>query len=202
MSEGPEQPVVRDRRRIDPVTGEVRAAEATPPGPGDAADPGSALAGELAGDVAAAEALIAELDDARAKESVLLDDLRRLQAEYANYRKRVERDRDVARDSAVAGVLEQLLPVLDDVGRARDHGDLDGAFRTVGEALEAVAQRLGLERYGADGDPFDPAVHEALMHRTDPEATAAVCEQVLFPGYRYKERLLRAARVSVVEPGD
>jgi molecular chaperone GrpE len=199
FDEGLEQPegapVIRDRRKIDPTTGAVRE-HARAGGPADA----GLVEGEIAGDIAAAEAVAAQLDDARAKEADLLEDLKRLQAEYVNYRRRVDRDRDVARDTAIAGVLEALLPVLDDIGRARDHGDLDGAFKPVAENLEAVVTRLGLERYGEAGEPFDPAVHEALLHSHDETVTEPTCVQVLFPGYRFKDRILRAARVAVAEP--
>jgi molecular chaperone GrpE len=204
FSEGPEQPegapVIRDRRKIDPLTGAVR--DPGPPGSprSGAPDDHGTVAGAIADDIAAAEAVTAELDAARAKEGALLEDLKRLQAEYVNYRRRVDRDRDVARDLAIAGVLEALLPVLDDIGRAREHGDLDGAFRTVAENLEAVVTRLGLERYGEAGQPFDPAVHEALLHSHDDSVTEPTCVQVLFPGYRFGERILRAARVAVAEP--
>ena len=91
-------------------------------------------------------------------------DLQRLQAEYANYRKRVERDRMAVREQALANVLTELLPVLDDIGRAREHGELSGGFKSVAESLEAAAVKLGLTSYGEDGDPFDPNLHEALMH--------------------------------------
>ena len=208
----PEQPegspVIRDRRRIDPTTGAVRAPGTTPgarpPGTGAPADGpangGAEVEAELAADVAAAQSLTAELESSRAKHTALLEDLQRLQAEYVNYRRRVDRDRSVARDTAVAGVLEALLPLLDDIGRAREHGDLDGAFRTMAENLEAVVTRLGLERYGEVGEPFDPAVHEALLHSHDDTVTEATCVQVLFPGYRFGDRILRAARVAVAEP--
>jgi len=194
-------PVIRDRRKIDPVTGEIRD-----PGPRpNAPEPGTA-ASASAGDGAAkpvdpaADQLARELDEVRAKESALVDDLKRVQAEYVNYRRRVDRDRDVSRELAVAGVLETLLLVLDDIGRARDHGDLDGAFKTVAESLEATVTRLGLTKYGEPGDEFDPAVHEALMHEMSDEVTVATCTQILFPGYRVGERILRAARVAVAEP--
>ena len=189
----PTGPVIRDKRRIDPVTGQVRD-----PGPQTAA-PGPGLADQPPGN-GAADQLMAELEDVRAKESALVDDLKRLQAEYVNYRRRVDRDRDVARDLAVAGVLEALLPVMDDIGRARDHGDLEGAFKTVAENLEATVARLGLVKYGEPGEPFDPAVHEALMHEHSDDVSEPTCTQVLFPGYRVGERILRAARVAVAEP--
>ena len=193
----PTGPVIRDKRRIDPVTGQVRDPGPTSSGP----EPGSAPAGTAGGPSnGAADHLMAELDEVRAKESSLVDDLKRLQAEYVNYRRRVDRDRDVARDLAVSGVLESLLPVLDDIGRARDHGDLEGAFKTVAENLEATVARLGLVRYGEPGDAFDPAIHEALMHEHTNEVSEATCTQILFPGYRVGERILRAARVAVAEP--
>lgn len=191
-------PIIRDKRRIDPQTGQMRDPGPPSGGPAPPRAPGYPPGVEV-GD-GEADALLRELEDVRAKESALVDDLKRLQAEYVNYRRRVDRDRDVARDLAVASVLEQLLPVLDDIGRARDHGDLDGAFRTVAENLEATVARLGLERYGQVGDPFDPAVHEALMHEHSDEVAEATCVQVLFPGYRIAERILRPARVAVAEP--
>ena len=132
-----------------------------------------------------------------------LGDLQRVTAEYANYRKRVDRDRIAVLEAATAGLLDQLLPLLDDIGRAREHGDLTGGFKGVGEGLEQVAERLGLERFGVDGEPFDPAVHEALMPAApDPAATVATCAQVFQQGYRLRGgKVLRPARVSVSEPG-
>jgi len=181
-------PVVRDRRRIDPETGELRA-----PGEGAAADQPTEAGAEPAvssKELAAAEALAAER----------LEQLQRVQAEYVNYRRRVERDREAVRENAVASVLGELLGVLDDIGRARDHGDLTGAFRSVAESLEAVTAKLGLVRYGEVGDEFDPTVHEALMHEYSDEVSVPTCTQVLMPGYRYGERIIRAARVAVAEP--
>jgi molecular chaperone GrpE len=101
-------------------------------------------------------------------------------------------------------VLNALLPLLDDVERARQHGDLDGAFKSVGEGLEAVVEKLGLERFGEVGEEFDPARHEALMTaEPNPDATVATCAQVLQPGYRLTSgRVLRPARVAVAEPAD
>jgi molecular chaperone GrpE len=177
-------PVVHDRRRIDPETGALREGAAVSRA---TAHPTGVVGGDP---LAAAQAEAAER----------LDDLRRLQAEYVNYRRRVERDRDAARENAVASVLLDLLPVLDDIGRARDHGDLNGGFRSVAEALEAAVTKIGLERYGEPGDPFDPKVHEALMHEYSDEFDVPTCTQVLMPGYRYGSRILRPARVAVAEP--
>jgi molecular chaperone GrpE len=141
-----------------------------------------------------------ELAAAKAEASERLEALMRLKAEYENYRKRVDRDRDLVRENAVAAVLRELLSLLDDIGRARDHGDLTGGFRSVADALEAVTQKFGLIRYGEVGDEFDPTVHEALMHEYSDDVTVPTCTQVLMPGYRHGEKVLRAARVAVADP--
>ena len=157
--------------------------------------------------IAALETKIGELTEALAarddRVAELTADLQRVSAEYANYRKRVDRDRVAVVEMATAGLLAELLPVLDDVDRARQHGDLTGAFQSVAERLEAVVDRAGLEKYGTPGEPFDPAVHEALMQaEPDPSSSVAVCAQVLQSGYRLSGgRVLRPARVSVAEPG-
>jgi len=197
-------PVVRDKRRLDPETGQVRAAyAATEP---VAADAGQASADSV--DVGPAPAASpehhAELEAARAVAEERLLDLQRLQAEYVNYRRRVDRDRDVARDLAVASVLEALLPVLDDLHLARQHGDLEGGpFAAIAEKLESTLGRFGLARYGEPGEAFDPTVHEALLH-TQAELAEGTTEttvvQILQPGYRAGERVLRAARVAVADP--
>lgn len=130
----------------------------------------------------------------------LTADLQRLQAEYANYRKRVERDRAVAGEIAVAGVLSELLSTLDDIDRAAQHGELTGGFKSVSDQLIATTTRLGLEKYGQDGDEFDPQIHEALMHETSADVAVATASKILQPGYKFKERVLRPARVAVVDP--
>ena len=182
----PDRVVVRDKRRIDPVSGELRE--------GHPAEGAGTTEGEAAGEESAAD-----LDTAAAE---LTADLQRVQAEYANYRKRVDRDRALVVEMATAGLLAELLPLLDDVERARQHGDLDGAFKSVGEGIEAVAEKLGLQRFGDAGEPFDPAVHEALM-QAEPtsDSDVAICAQVLQPGYRLASgRVLRPARVAVSQP--
>lgn len=132
-----------------------------------------------------------------------LADLQRLQAEYVNYRKRVERDRDVARDSAVASVMESLLPVLDDIELARQHGDLDnGPFAAIAEKLESSLGRFGLARYGEIGSAFDPNIHEALLHNESDEYEEPSVSMVMQPGYMVGEKVLRAARVAVSAPGN
>jgi len=196
-------PVVRDKRRLDPVTGQVRAAY-TSTDPEEPTSPGPDGAGLAAGSAPVAAVHPAELEAARAVADERLLDLQRLQAEFVNYRRRVDRDRDVARDTAVASVLEALLPVLDDVHLARQHGDLEGGpFAAIAEKLDAVLARFGLARYGEPGEVFDPTVHEALVH-TEAElaegTSATTVVAILQPGYRAGERVLRAARVAVADP--
>ena len=132
--------------------------------------------------------------------ATLTADLQRLQAEYSNYRKRVERDRTVASEIAVAAVLSELLSTLDDIDRAAQHGELAGGFKSVADQLISTTTKLGLEKYGTDGDEFDPQIHEALMHETSAEVKVATASKILQPGYKFKERVLRPARVSVTDP--
>ena len=175
----PDRVVVRDRRRLDPETGLPREAAATPPPADGVAEPAETV-----------EVVPDRVDE-------LTADLQRLSAEYANYRKRVQRDQVAVAEAATAGLV--------DVDRARAHGDLQGAFKVVGEGLEGLVTRLGFERYGEPGDAFDPQVHEAVMSAPeDPAATAPACAQVFSPGYRSTSpggRVLRAAKVAVAEPG-
>jgi molecular chaperone GrpE len=114
----------------------------------------------------------------------------------------VDRDRQAVREQALANVLSELLPALDDIGRAREHGELTGGFKSVAESLEAAVAKLGLISYGEDGDPFDPTVHEALMHSYSADVTEPTCVRILQPGYQVGDRILRPARVAVAEPGD
>ena len=132
--------------------------------------------------------------------ATLTADLQRLQAEYSNYRKRVERDRAVASEIAVASVLIELLSILDDIDRAAEHGELTGGFKSVADQLIATTTKLGLEKYGKDGDEFDPQIHEALMHETSAEVKVATASKILQPGYKFKERVHRPARVAVTDP--
>lgn len=173
-----------DKRRIDPDTYEVRRPET----------PADALGVEEMVDAAFVEG---EFGEVEAKVAELTGDLQRVHAEYANYRRRVERDRELVKDNAVGGVINELLPVIDDVDRARQHGELEGAFKTVGEALEATLTRLGLEKYGEPGQAFDPTVHEALTTESRDDVTEPTVVAVYQPGYRYAGRVLRPARVAV-----
>lgn len=154
-------------------------------------------------DTAAAEELeVADVTPDQVTDPVvtLTNDLQRLQAEYANYRKRVERDRSLAYELAIGSVLTELLALLDDVDRAEQHGELLGGFKAVADQLNAITARIGLEKYGTEGEAFDPQIHEALMHDTSADVAVATASKILQPGYKYKERILRPARVSVTDP--
>jgi molecular chaperone GrpE len=234
-------PVIRDNRRIDPVTGQPRRgkhAATSPAGTSGAGRPGgpagppggagrhgrdngdevsaeeevidapeeseSAVSGPAgsgtasgrpapAGDATGAEALRTQLAERTA-------DLQRLQAEYANYRKRVERDRATVREFAVSSVLTELLPALDAIGIARDHGELSGGFKSVADQIQAAVVKLGLVTYGQKGDAFDPKIHEALTHTYSPDVAEETCVEIFQPGYKVGERILRPARVAVAEP--
>ncbi|MEO3786078.1 nucleotide exchange factor GrpE [Actinocorallia sp. B10E7] len=193
MTNSQDEPVIRDSRRIDPETGELRTPPAT-----ETEEESAALAGEVVDETAEQQAdgrLQEQLDERTA-------DLKRLQAEYVNYRKRVERDRVAVREQAIAGVLTDLLPILDSLDKAREHDELVGAFKSVGESLETTLGKLGLERFGEAGEPFDPNVHEALTHVPSPDATEESILEVYQPGYRIGERVVRPARVVVSGPQD
>ena len=130
----------------------------------------------------------------------LTADLQRLQAEYSNYRKRVDRDRALAHDMAIGAVLTELLAIVDDIDRASEHGELTGGFKSVADQIVNTTTRIGLEKYGEVGDAFDPAIHEALMHDTSADVAVATASKILQPGYKYKDRVLRPARVAVTDP--
>ncbi len=175
MSHAPNEP--------DAAVGEAAAPEPASQLPQEAEPPEEGVTAEL----------VRELDERTA-------DLQRLQAEYVNYKRRVDRDREAVRDTARAAVLVGLLGVLDDLDRARDHGELTGGFKAVADSLERALTGLGLERFGTPGEPFDPRVHEALMHEHGDDVDGPTAQTILQPGYRVGERVLRAARVAVVEP--
>ncbi|CAN5485910.1 nucleotide exchange factor GrpE [soil metagenome] len=226
-------PIIRDKRKVDPHTGAVRDARAAEQA-GEQSDaaledsleeqPDVADEAEDLGDWVADDA--ADMSGAMVEETVRgeepasseeplssdaqaaadrLEDLRRLQAEFVNYRRRVDRDRARDRDVAVGGALEAILPVLDDIHSARQHGDLaDGPFAAIAEKLESALTKQGAELFGEVGETFDPAVHEALMHLPDAELAEGTTEttivQVIQPGFRVGERLVRPARVAVADP--
>ncbi len=206
QAEEHEGPVVHDRRRIDPRTGEIREearATAPSPGAGDAAGAdaeATATTGEPGGAEEAPAASAAEVEALKSAVVERTNDLKRLQAEYVNYKRRVDRDRQANQEQAVGSVLTELLPVLDDIGRAREHEELSGGFKAVAEALETSLSKLGLVKFGEVGDEFDPRVHDALMHAYSDDVSGPTCSAILQPGYRLGERVLRPARVAVTEP--
>jgi molecular chaperone GrpE len=218
-------PVIRDNRRIDPVTGQPRrgkhaasqpagtAGAGRPGGPGSprqrsegASVPADEVRQPEGGAAAAPTAPTAPAAEAPASgqlQSQLAErtaDLQRLQAEYANYRKRVDRDRATVREQAVASTLSELLPVLDAIGQAREHGELSGGFKSVADSLQAAVGKLGLVSYGQRGDAFDPKIHEALTHTYSPDVVEDTCVEIFQPGYKVGERILRPARVAVAAP--
>ena len=208
-SEGnePRKPVIRDNRKVDPETGAARHpdSEAAAPAEGNAAPTdGDALSQAeeiLNGVEVPAEESVAPGAAAEAQATELRNDLLRLQAEYVNYRKRVERDRAVAGEMAVIGVLNSLLPVLDDIDAARQHGDLEGGpFAAIATKLETALKTYGLERIADTGVEFDPTVHEALIQQPGEDIQVDTVSQVLRSGYRSGERVLRAAQVIVAVP--
>jgi molecular chaperone GrpE len=188
---GPDEPdrvVIRDNRKIDPVTGEARKKSET----------GSAAQAEPGPDATPSEEAVPKA------EALLLEertrDLQRVQAEYANYRKRAERERQSAGELAIGRTLAELLPVLDDLDRARAHGDLTGALKAVADHLEAVFAKLGLVPFGEVGDPFDPVVHEAVLHEESDSVSEPTSTTILRQGYKHGDRLLRPAMVGVTDP--
>jgi molecular chaperone GrpE len=157
---------------------------------------------ELAADAAGGDPAPEEpaLDEQAVKVAELTADLQRLQAEYLNYKRRVDRDRDLVLQNAKASILQALLPVLDDIDRAREHGEVQGGFKAVADSLSRVVSGEGLIRFGEPGDAFDPRVHEALMHGLSAEVTTTTCDKVVQAGYRIGERIVRPAMVTVVDP--
>jgi molecular chaperone GrpE len=189
-------PVVRDRRRVR-ATGK-HAEPSPPPAGGEAAGAGLAAGGPA--EAGPAAGLGAELAALRGELEERTRDLQRVTAEYANYRKRVERDRALIGEQATANVLSALLPVLDDLDRAREHGELVEGVAAVAEQLIATIGKFGLTPFGERGDPFDPNRHEAVAHLTSAEVNKPTCVDVLRRGYLLGSRLLRPAMVAVADP--
>jgi molecular chaperone GrpE len=198
-SEDGERVVVRDRRRIDPETGAVRTPDGESLSPRGAEPPPGAV--EPQAEIPADDPRVVELTAEVAERTA---DLQRLSAEYANYRRRVDRDREAVLVNARAQFVGELLTILDDVERAGTHGDLTGPFKSVADKLVSVVQKLGLEPFGVEGEPFDPSVHEAVQHESADVAgpTVTVLASVLRRGYRIGDRVLRPAMVVVVDRAD
>ena len=169
--------------------------EGAPLEPQDVADEGAPTDGAEAG---AGVDPVAEAQQALAERTA---DLQRLQAEYLNYKRRVDRDRELVRENATYAALAPIVDVLDTIDRAREHGDLDPGFQAVAEQLERVVAQAGLVKFGEPGDAFDPQFHEALSHiGQDPEVKVTTAKVVAKAGYRFGDRVVRAAQVLVVDP--
>ncbi|RBY76644.1 nucleotide exchange factor GrpE [Blastococcus sp. TF02-09] len=205
MTSGEEQPrvVIRDKRRIDPNSGEVRAPAGEQPA---GAPPGPTLAGEqmseheMPVDDQPQQVPSAGGDDLSSQLAERTEDLQRVTAEYANYRRRVDRDRTLVVDQAAERFAANLFPIVDDIERARDHGDLTGAFKVVADRVLGLLDGLGVEAFGAAGDAFDPSLHEAVMHDTSADVVVPTATTVLRQGFRRGDRVLRTAMVAVTEP--
>ncbi|TFV67281.1 UNVERIFIED_ORG: nucleotide exchange factor GrpE [Bacillus sp. AZ43] len=209
MSE-PQEPrvVIHDKRRIDPVTGAVRVPAGAQPAGTSGSAPDPAAPGEQMSEhetpvdeqptqAPAAPGAGGDLEKQLAERT---EDLQRVTAEYANYRRRVDRDRSLVVDQAAERFALQLFPIVDDIERARDHGDLTGAFKVVADRVLGLLDGLGVEAFGVAGDPFDPSLHEAVIHDTSSEVSVPTATTVLRQGFRRGDRVLRTAMVAVTEP--
>ncbi|EEP72664.1 chaperone grpE [Micromonospora sp. ATCC 39149] len=193
-ADSPAEGLVED---VEIVVDEIKVEAASVDGPPVVDAPAQPVEGTAP---AAAAPLGAELEALRAELDERTRDLQRVTAEYANYRKRVDRDRSLVQEQATGSVLAALLPILDDLDRAREHGDLVGPFGTVAEQLTTALGKFGLSAFGEQGDPFDPTRHEAVAHQTSADVTEPTCVQVMRRGYQLGERLLRPAIVAVADP--
>jgi len=199
--QGEETPrvVIRDKRRIDPTSGAVRVPAGEQPA---GTRPGTDLPGEQMSEheTATDQAPAAADDDLARQLAERTEDLQRVTAEYANYRRRVDRDRTVVVDQAAERFATQLFPIVDDIERARDHGDLTGAFKVVADRVLGLLDGLGVQAFGTAGDPFDPSLHEAVLHDTSAEVDVPTATTVLRQGFRRGDRVLRTAMVAVTDP--
>jgi molecular chaperone GrpE len=221
-----EEPVVNDKRRIDPETGELRPEPAAPSedgGTADVTDPEQLIDAEApdvevpagtqapAGAAAAAEEMAAEA--LSAEDEAILDgasvdlvaemrqDMLRAQAELVNFRRRVERDREANRDAVVAEVVRSLMPALDDLARAEQHGDLaEGPMTVIAQKIRGGLDKFGLTQVGAKGEVFDPSMHDALVQLPSADVTVNTVADVIEPGYKIGDRVIRAAKVAVHTP--
>ena len=221
MTHRPDEPTPGTEAH-DLPEGEPTAAPSPEGGFGDAAGEAPAqteVEEQVAGDAVAGDApgtaeerpeaggdTDTEVDELAAMKGSLADltnDLQRLQAEYANYRKRVDRDRQLVAENAAYKALAPVVEVLDTIDRAKEHGELDGGLKAVADQLERVVAAAGLVRFGEPGDAFDPTLHEALSHLgADADVEVTTVKHVAKGGYRLGERVVRAAQVLVVDPAD
>jgi molecular chaperone GrpE len=211
-----EEPVIRDKRKVDPETGEVRQPDAAAEGAPEQGAPEAAAGGAHAAASASSESAGAADDDVLTVDDILnaanaevrepsdehLADLKRVTAEYANYRKRTEANREIERERAVGAAVAVLLPVLDDLNRAEKHGDLEGdaPFATIAAKLRSAVEKLGLTAFGEVGEPFDPQRHEAIFQQPSDEVEVDTVADVVETGYLLGGTLLRVAKVVVKTP--
>ena len=196
-SGGPVETAEQEQERLPDET-EVAPPVAGSTSPEGGAGPTGSAAD--AGEGSAVGAPFETADEMATRIKELTADLQRLQAEYVNYKRRVDRDRDLVLQNAKFTILSALLPVLDDVDRAREHEELTGGFKAVADSLERIVAGEGLHKFGAGGDPFDPRVHEALMHSLSPDVTTTTCDKIVQAGYEIGGRVVRPAMVTVVDP--
>jgi molecular chaperone GrpE len=201
MTDREEEPrvVIRDKRRIDPTSGTVWVpAGDQPAGARPGVDPPEEQMSEQQAADGAQPTVVD--DDLSGQLAERTEDLQRVTAEYANYRRRVDRDRQLVVDQAAERFATQLFPIVDDIERARDHGDLTGAFKVVADRVLGLLDGLGVEAFGVAGDAFDPALHEAVIHDTSAEVQVPTATTVLRQGFRRGDRVLRTAMVAVTDP--
>lgn len=207
-TEEPARVVIRDKRRLDPETGQPRQVTGEPRHAADDEEGGDDLPSSADSDLPPGALFEPRRKASPSPGGAALQrklaertaDLQRVTAEYANYRKRVERDKVAAGELAAGGVLATLLPVLDNLDSAREHGDLTGPFKAVADQFTGILDRYGLESFGDEGDAFDPMIHEAVAHQTSADVTEPTCVSIMRRGYRHGERLLRPALVGVADP--
>jgi molecular chaperone GrpE len=198
-----EQPrvVIRDKRRIDPTSGAVRApAGEQPAGAPSGTMPSGSTPGTREEQMTEQETATAPAGDLEKQLAERTEDLQRVTAEYANYRRRVDRDRSLVVDQAAERFAAQLFPIVDDIQRARDHDELTGGFKLVADRILGLLDGLGVEAFGTPGDPFDPSLHEAVIHDTSADVSVPTATTVLRQGYRRGDRVLRTAMVAVSDP--
>ena len=213
VPQGEEQPrvVIRDKRRIDPISGAVRVSAGEQPAgtpPRGRPHVGQQSQGEQMSETETPDIQVptapgqgpGQDEDTARQLAERTEDLQRVTAEYANYRRRVDRDRTLVVDQAAERFAAQLFPIVDDIERARDHGDLTGAFKVVADRVLGLLDGLGVAAFGTAGDPFDPALHEAVIHDTSAEVDVPTATTVLRQGYRRGDRVLRTAMVAVTDP--
>lgn len=197
--------VIRDKRRVNDADGAARTPDSSSESPAGAAPAPGTGSDEAAGSDASAagvptEEQLSEIDRLTKELAERTGDLQRVHAEYANYRKRTDRERGELIGMGQSSLLAKLLPVLDDIDRADQHGDLTGGFKNVADALHKVLADAGLEEFGAEGDEFDPQIHQAVSQLPSPDTEAEVLAAVMRKGYRQGDRVLREAMVAVKVP--